>query len=317
MQISRTDFNNWANHFHDAPYPYLRADFAILNARKAEDLHFLIFKEEKLLSGIILGLKDGSLNAPFSAPFSGFCFSRRPLPEEIYSVAKALARYADTLDLPIKITLPPEIFSEAYPAEAIGALSQAGFSLLYADLSYHIPLPLPAGYPGMLKAKARKAFRIAGNAPLNISHADFNSDPSVLSRAYNMIAANRSHRGFPLKMSLDDLIATAKIVQIDSFVMSYQQQDVAAAIVYRLSDTIAQVIYWGHDYSAPELPYIHQLAKYLADFYSLRNFRVLDIGPASDRGCLQSGLARFKQSIGCVPSAKLTFSYSPHSKNQP
>lgn len=66
-----------------------------------------------------------------------------------------------------------------------------------------------------------------------------------LPKAYEIIAANRAHKGFPLRMTLEQVLQTATVIPIDAFTVNKNKTPIASAIVYRVNNKVAQVIYWG------------------------------------------------------------------------
>lgn len=116
-------------------------------------------------------------------------------------------------------------------------------------------------------------------------------------------------RGVPLRMTASDLKSTTPVASTRIFALRHPEGEIAAAaIVYRCSRKAYQLIYWGHTDPTPGV--MNLLASELtvalgadssADF--------LDLGPASDCGRLLPGLARFKSSLGALPTVKPTFRF--------
>lgn len=54
-----------------------------------------------------------------------------------------------------------------------------------------------------------------------------------MARAYEVIRRNREERGFPLRMTLEQVWQTvSNVVQADFFVLEHEGEDVAAAQVF-------------------------------------------------------------------------------------
>jgi lipid II:glycine glycyltransferase (peptidoglycan interpeptide bridge formation enzyme) len=100
---------------------------------------------------------------------------------------------------------------------------------------------------------------------------------------------------------------TIQLVDHDMFIVSHGSDEIAAALVYHVSDKIAQVIYWGDIPGYGEFKPINFLSYKLIQYYGSRGFEYLDIGISTDHSVLNFGLADFKISIGCETSMKLTF----------
>ena len=71
---SLLDIDAAAYHYyfpHD-PNPFVSEKFISLNAHKVDRIVRLIPVTDKVHIGLVAGIKDGVLKAPFSAPFAGF-----------------------------------------------------------------------------------------------------------------------------------------------------------------------------------------------------------------------------------------------------
>ena len=68
-----------------------------------------------------------------------------------------------------------------------------------------------------------------------------------------MIRRNREERGFPLRMTLEQVWQTvSNVIRADFFMLEHEGEDVAAAQVFHVAEGVAQVVYWGdiREYSA-------------------------------------------------------------------
>ncbi len=148
--------------------------------------------------------------------------------------------------------------------------------------------------------KFRKALRI----PFRVELLDRNREEDV-ERVYGIIAANRAHKGYPLRMSLDDVKRTAEVARAEFIAMSLEGRDVAAALVYRVAPGIMQVVYWGDAPGWEELYPMHRFAPEVFHICRGLGAGILDIGPSSEDGIPSEGLCFFKESIGCLPSSNL------------
>jgi len=97
-----------------------------------------------------------------------------------------------------------------------------------------------------------------------------------------------------------------KIVKHDVFIVKKDEKTIASAIIYRLNDRIAQVIYWGDVPGYSKCRPMNWLSYQVVTYYKQLGFSWLDIGPATENGVPNYGLCDFKQSIGCETSLKFT-----------
>lgn len=286
-------------------------EFAELNRSKCDGIHYLLFKDGKIRCGIILGERNGALLSPFSAPFGGFCFNGVQLLDSVDAAVDALRRYAASVGMPVEISLTPEFYDCAMQPKVFTSLLRGG-DLLFADINHYCPVD---GYAGsdwhmfaesLMSAKVRQKFRRSFGEPFVMCRLD-RDNPSDIERTYAIIAANRSAKGYPLRMTLDDVKRTAPIVDAEFFVMTHGGDDVAAAVVYRVAPSIMQVVYWGDTPGFERLYPMRRFAPEVMHACAEMGARILDIGPSSEYGVPSYGLCFFKDSVGCLPTVKPRF----------
>ena len=306
MEILRISPTEYKQIFSNPSHVFNTVDFNELNKDKCEQLHYLVFKESKIKLGIILGEKEGMLRSPFSAPFGGFC-SNKSVDIGFYENAViALKQYAEEHNLRIKISLPPYIYGGSYVSKSFSALSRGGAKLAYTDLNFQYRLENFPFYEDNLERSAKKNFHNSLKTNFNFELLDSNDEKQV-SRAYEVIRINRESRGFPLRMPLQAVLDTVKIVKADFFVMSYEGVDVAAAQVFHVSKDICQVIYWGDVPEYANLRVMNFFTYKVFEYYYKAGLKILDIGPSTENGVPNYGLCDFKENIGCGVSLKFTF----------
>jgi hypothetical protein len=205
----------------------------------------------------------------------------------------------------VHVVLPPAIYSpDLIPCESV-CLFTSGFSVDCVDMSHALSL---AGTTDVsrLSATARKHLRKAtekGYAFQEVSRDSWHE-------AYDVVRANRAERRHPLRIGeaqMGDLVGLG-VVEARCFVVRASSSvPAAAAIVFDVTPDVSQVIYWGDigEYRADSPMMV--LADGLMGVYGASGKRFLDIGPSSDRGVVDCGLADFKKSIGCMGYSKLGF----------
>jgi lipid II:glycine glycyltransferase (peptidoglycan interpeptide bridge formation enzyme) len=126
--------------------------------------------------------------------------------------------------------------------------------------------------------------------------------------AYDIVASNRSEKGYPLSMGRDEMIKTAQLVPIDSFIVRYEEKPVAAAIVYRVTPRIPLVVYWGDLSEYASYRTMNYLAYQVFTHYAELGVDRLDVGTSMIDNRPNYGLCEFKESIGCSIVPRLCFS---------
>lgn len=283
--------DEYARIFPTPSSAFASVEFNLLNAAKVEQLLFLAGTDtaNRPEMGIIIGRRDGIWRAPFSAPMAPISWNSNISLASVFAFFEKLKTLLSPS--PIRITLPPSFIAPDMLAKISGASTNLA-SKVTADFNYHYDLDLAPDFEAHLKRNARKNFRQAQSAGFIFEKTD-------LTRAYTIIAANRKAKGYYLAMTLSDLEATARIIDIDSFTLSLDGTDVATAIVYHLTPEIAHVVYWGDTPGFEHHRPMNILPFHIFNHYHSHGYRHINIGPSSTDGIPNHGLCSFKESLGC------------------
>lgn len=304
-----TDLQQFQLNYPCTTHVFNSVGFSTLNEDKCDELRCLEFKDHKPRMGITLGLRGSLLCSPFSAPFGGFVFANPDTPLEMVDKAvKSLIRYADLHRLSLRITLPPAFYHPQLINKQIFCLTANGFRQIYNDVNFHFDLTSFDDYTTVLWRNARKNLQRARREPFVFKKAQ--SQEEIIA-AYNTIQQNRKAKGYPLKMSLQQVLDTINVVPADFFNLSINGANVAAAQVFHVADGIVQVIYWGDAPGFENYRPMNYLAAKVVEYYKKAGIRIVDVGPSSQFGVPSIGLCNFKESIGCKVESKFTFEYNP------
>lgn len=284
---------------------YNTPQFTELNKGKTDGLHYILIKDNKIRFSIVLGEKGGRLHSPFSAPYGGFNMKQVQRIAYMDEAVELLKEWGATQNKKIDITLQPSIYDHTQLAKWANVMFRNG-KLTNIDLNYHFDLSKLQNYENFIDRSARKNLHKAMTENFTITHLDSNNTDDI-SRAYEIISINRKEHGYPLKMSLKNVIDTVKIINADFFIVSYKGKDVAAAQIFEVTHDIAQVIYWGDVREYSHLRTMNFLAYKVFSLYQDKGFKILDIGPSTENGQPNNGLCDFKEAIGCSVTQKLFF----------
>lgn len=306
MEIQKVDSLEYRNYFPSPWHVFNSVPFSELNKDKCNELHYLLFKDSKVRFGIILGEKDEVLCSPFSAPFGGFSFNRNEKIEYFEQAVALLKEYGKELHKPIKVSLPPVIYNPTVISKSVSAFIRGGATISYLDLNYQFEVDRFVDYENIIDRSAKKNLHNSQKFGFTFWQLDSNNNTDI-ERAYKVIKQNREERGFPLRMTLQAIQDTVRIIPADFFVLTYNGIDVAAAQVFHVSTAIAQVIYWGDLPEYSELRVMNFFTYKVFEHYYSKGLKILDIGPSTEYGIPNYGLCEFKENIGCSVSLKYTF----------
>lgn len=305
MQIKNLTPGEFASTFQ-AAHIFNTVAFAQLNSDKVERVHYLSFDDPKTCFGIVLGESNGVLRSPFSAPFGGFLEKGTHGLERMEKAVDVLADYARERSLKLLITLPPLVYDETKMSKWVSVMIRK-MQLRHIDLNYHLDISHVSHYSSVINSSARNHLNQAlrQNYCLHKLNSDNRDD---VARVYNVISCNHKERGFPLRMTFEQVWQTiSNVVSADFFVLEHEGCDVAAAQIFHVAAGIAQVVYWGDIRQYAKLRPMNYLAYSLFGYYADNGLRILDIGPSTENGIPNYGLCEFKESIGCSVTMKYSF----------
>lgn len=279
--------------------------FSELNKEKCNDVHYLLFKDTKLRLGAIIGEDDNGLYMPFSATYGGFCYNSNVAFQYYDAACVALRDYVQKMQKSLYITLAPSIYYSTDNSKTLSAFMRAGAEIESIEYNQHFELARFEHYEDMLDSKIRNKLRNALSGNLTFAKLD-DKNPDDVARAYEVIRINHYERGNPLRMTLQNVLDTIKIIPADFFVVSDNEgHDVAAAQIFHTTKDIYQIVYWGDVPSFSYLKSMNFLSYKVFEYYYLQGaVKILDIGTSTENGVPNYGLCEFKENIGCFATLK-------------
>lgn len=285
---------------------YNSVPFAQLNAAKTECIHYLAFGDRKQRFGIILGESGGMLRSPFSAPFGGFTQQGVQNLQNMESVVKLLQDYAANRGQGIQVTLSPLFYDESQLSKWVSVFMRSGFRPII-DLNYHFSISRFPEYRSLIDRSARNHLNRSLKSGFRLLQLNSGNRDDV-ERAYEVIRRNREERGYPLRMTFEQVWQTVShVMKADFFVLDYEGNDVAAAQIFHVAPGIAQVIYWGDIREYSDLRPMNYLTYAVFNHYYDKGLKILDIGPSTEDSIPNYGLCEFKEDTGCDVTLKYKF----------
>lgn len=293
---------------------YSTPTFHQLHYQFTERLVLVLFVDTNTrpLALLVGGISNGQLRFPYSAPFARIEFEADTTLETrqaCYRQLPAIARFlgADCM----QITLPPASYFDNDESVVYSALLNAGLQVTYCDTSNRLDLARFATREKFLAEahhSVRKNFKKANRAGLSFCRLQ----AGEFLRAYDVVAINRRERELSLRIAREQMqrIFAGLTSFVDCFLVRSGERDVAAAIVYRVTARIRQVIYWG---SLSEFNAAGCMAMLVAGLFETYRddgeTQLLDIGPSSEHGEVNFPLLQFKLRNNCASEPKYSFSW--------
>jgi hypothetical protein len=261
--------------------------------------------------GIIIGESGNQVSSPFSAPFGGFSsVDKNPKIDIVEKSLIALINWVHKKGFKtLNITLPPDFYNRNLTSKIQNSLYRLGFQQDRLDLNYqfHLLKFNETYLSDCIWYNARKNYlRSTSFDDLNFTKLDELEQKT----AYDVISENRKEKGYPLRMTWEQVQKTNEVVTIDYFLVSKGVTPIGAAITFHVSQEVVLVVYWGDISAYSECKTMNYLSYNLFKYYSQTNIQIVDIGPSTENSIPNLGLCDFKESIGCDVSTKLSFSYT-------
>lgn len=305
MQVFEVPVEEYSRVISNPYHIYGSGIFNNLNKDKTDSLHYLLFKNTKYRLGIVGAFVDKRFVSPFSAPHGGFMFTSSKIKLEFIDDAiKSLIEWvAEKGGKSIKIGLPPSIYDESFISKQTNAFFRHQFTIDHLDLNYAFNTSdFNENYIQNMFHNARKALKIANKNNLIFKHCE---DQTSRRLAFDVIRENRVSRGFPLRMTWEQLNNSANTLKSDFFlVLNSDNEAVSSAVVFFLSAEVVQVIYWGDRPGFTHIKPMNFITYKIFEYYSDK-VKWLDIGISTDQTTPNFGLCDFKESIGCKVQTKL------------
>lgn len=302
LNINSAEFKYF---FPTDPHLFVSEAFINLNAFKVDKIVRLIQDTDKVQLGLIAGITNGVLKAPFSAPFGGFHFKN----ENIYTTAiesyiTDLLDYAAASDLTeVRLTLSPDIYSQSFNAKLVNVLIRMNFNMVIPEITNWVDLD---EFNGTYSHNAsRTYYNQSVKNKLEFHQTDKKDEMEAI---YNLIVENRTRMGRPIYMTFNDLLGMGNLFDIDYFkVITEDGQLVAGGMFYHSNSQTAYAVFWGDALEGRPLRAMDYLIFKLWEFYKNKGFKYIDLGISTESGIPNEGLLRFKETHECVSALRYSF----------
>jgi hypothetical protein len=283
-------------------YSYDKTWFHELNASKVNKIVAFWFDAPKKKACLIGGLRQNRLLFPYSSPFSMIELFKECKNEEMEAYIDEIERFCiDSLVDDVYFVLPPFIYDQSNISKWLGALLRKGFEVYELGLNFQMEITTSEEYVTKLLKNGRKNL----NNSLKYDYSlHLCTSESEKKEAYDIIAENRKSKNYYISMTWEEVKRTIDYVEHDFHILSLNGQNIASALIFKVTDSIWQVIYWGELPRKDEMRPMNYLPYALNNYYHQKGIKYLDIGPSMWNGKPNYGLCDYKESIGCSISSK-------------
>ena len=125
--------------------------------------------------------------------------------------------------------------------------------------------------------------------------------------AYQIVQIGHESKGFPVKLSFEQLYDTLQLVDHDVFIVRKDGKGIVAEFLYVINERIVQGIYTGTHPDYMNCNGMNLLTYYTIQYYGDKGYKILDKAIATEDSVPNYGLCDFKESVGGARSLKYTF----------
>lgn len=295
-----------------SPTFYDQFEFHDYHQKFVDEVFCLCVKSKnKIIGYCYLGYREGVLKAPYSSPFALIHLKEDFKINDSCAFVEGIKFFAIKKDLKkVYFTLPPGIYGDELINTLIASFFSQGFKVKSIELNNYFDLTKYVDVKTYLEEsphKVRKNYKRALKNELVFEHIEIDN----FETAYDVIKINREQMGYPLKISklqMQDLINMDSLM-VRAYIVKRYENPIAAALIFDVTEGVSQVVYWGDIPEYRNERAMDLLTSEIFNIYKKLGKKYLDIGPSSEDGVINTGLADFKRSIGCNTNTKIVFEY--------
>lgn len=199
----------------------------------------------------------------------------------------------------------PDIYDPANSPNICSAFSHLGFRVKAVDINHHLPVQNNF-FTGLINKMEKRQLSKCMEMGLKFNQGDFKDAVKI----YERISAFRKARRIPLTYSLQDFKnCLEKLPEHYSvfYVTDSSHEIIAATLLVRITDKIVYYFFPADTSDRKSLSPMLVLLDGIYSFAHEHDYQYIDLGISSVNGKPQPGLIQFKENIGGIPSARLTF----------
>jgi len=195
----------------------------------------------------------------------------------------------------VKITVPPEIYSDSGTTNIIGVLTDSNYKVVVSDVNHFVGLDEIEGIK-QLHPMERRNFRktLAKNYKWKLESND------NLPEVYSFIERYREQQSLKVNILYSDLVRSFKAFPGKYRIMSIRHLGYLAAVTITV-EVSKDILYNYLPASDKKFKQDSPMVFLLVNLYKYAkslNYQILDLGLSSVNGKIQTGLAEFKERMG-------------------
>jgi hypothetical protein len=252
-------------------------------------------------------IQDKIAYSPLKATFGGIEFYEDILEEDLLEFMSQIIQFLKSLNIEsAEINSYPEGYFTEYQNKILqNCFWKLHFQVKYTEQNYEFLITDNSFYETVIGSSAKQLLRTYYKKGYTFKQ-EFNPDFEWI---HAFIARSRLRKNRPMTMSLEQLTEHFKKFpkNFQLFSVTHSNTIVAIGVTIKINNYILYTFYLADDESYLKDSPTTFLLSGIYEYGKQNNYKILDFGIATDKGILNEGLARFKQSLGAKMSEKKAY----------
>ncbi len=252
-------------------------------------------------------IQDKIAYSPLKATFGGIEFCEEISEENLFNFLNTIIHFLQSLSLnSISINSYPERYLTEYQHEILqNCLSKLHFQVEFTEQNYEILITDKSFYETVIGLRAKQLLRTHTKKGY-VFNQESNPDFEII---HAFISRSRVRKNRPMTMNCEQLTEHFKKFpkNFQLFSVTHSDMIVAVGVTIKINEHILYTFYLADDENYLKDSPTTFLLSGIYQYCHEQKIKLLDLGIATEKGVLNEGLARFKQSLGAKMSKKKTY----------
>lgn len=249
-------------------------------------------------------VKNKMAYSPLKATFGSIEFNEHLSGKELLEFLNQVIQYLKVLEIDyIEINSYPERYSSDYQNRILkNCFLTMKFQIKFTEKNFEIPITNIAFYEVVRGSTAKQLLRTFAKKGY-IFQRELNANFDII---HHFIANSRERKNRPMTMNSEQLTEHFKKFSqnFQLFTVTHSSWIAAVGVTIKISEEILYTFYLADDEKYLRDSPTTLLLSGIYEYAKQLNFKILDVGIATEKGILNEGLAHYKQSLGAEISEK-------------
>lgn len=270
----------------------------------AAPTQFILTENKVAIAQLFVCIDNNIAHSLSKAPFGGIN-SIKTLPTEAISYFyNFIFSYLKENNISaLQLSLPPNAYTSFEAKKQLEVLRNLRETQTTTDYNYHLAIS-----EDVLRTKLHASEKNKLNKSIKAGFIAHELSPKSLQECYDLIVHNRSQKGYPITMTLEQLERIIQLPEFHLFGLFHNTTLIAVTVLIEISTKIAYNFYMADNYDYRSYSPLVMLNEYIYNWCQQKQIAILDLGTASEKGIMNSGLAKFKLHLGAIETEKARLS---------